>query len=168
MSAATATVVVALLLTQGDGNQAAQATPVGVAGGPTVVEPIGTQDDEVHQIGKMLRCPVCQGMPISESPSQMAQAMMARVREMLAEGRSQQEIYDYFTAKYGEWVLLKPKAQGMNLGLWILPVVALLLGAVFVVRSARRPAPAAPSSRPADDARLEDELIRAIRDEVNQ
>lgn len=174
-----AAALAAFLLAQGEGQPpAAQALEAGKAPqaqppqaaappGPLEVESVETQADEAHQIGLILRCPVCQGMPIAESPSRMAQAMMVRVREMLAEGLSRQEILDYFTAKYGEWVLLEPKAQGMNLGLWILPAVALLIGAVFVVRSARKPGPAEPRSEPTEPE-TEDEFVRAIRDEVNQ
>lgn len=137
--------------------------------GPTVVPVIQTQDDEAHQIGVLLRCPVCQGMPIAESPSQMAQDMMTRVRAMHDEGKSSQEILDYFVDKYGEWVLLKPKAQGMNLGLWILPIVALLFGGAMVVRYAKRPhGPVAAPTPETDGASIDDEYLRAIRDEVDQ
>ena len=109
-----------------------------------VVQPeIETTNSPAFQIGLGLRCPVCQGMPIAESPSQMAQDMMVKVREMVADGKSKAEIYDYFAERYGEWVLLEPKAKGFNLGLWILPVLALLLGGFlvwrFVSKSSRLP-----------------------------
>ena len=83
---------------------------------PTYGPLVATDLDEAHAIGKMLRCPVCQGMPIAESPSQMAQDMMGRVRDMLREGRSRDEILEYFVERYGEWVLLAPKAA--KEGVW--------------------------------------------------
>src|SRR3954470_5152771 len=73
-----------------------------------------TDTDPAFAIGRGLRCPVCQGMPISESPSDMAQAMMKRVREMVAEGQSESDIKAYFVSRYGEWVLLEPTHQGVN------------------------------------------------------
>ena len=69
-------------------------------------------ESEAYQIGLLLRCPVCQGMPIADSPADMAQAMMKKIRTMTKEGRERQEILDYFVSRYGEWVLLKPKQEG--------------------------------------------------------
>lgn len=122
-------------------------------------------DSEAQAIGARLRCPVCQGMPISESPSEMAQAMMTRVREMLAEGRSRDEIVTYFTQRYGDWVLLDPRKTGINWLLWGLPPLVLLAGA-FVVRAYTRRAapPAAPVVTPQSD----DPYLAAVRSEVDQ
>lgn len=124
------------------------------------------QEAEAHAIGQRLRCPVCQGMPISESPSEMAQAMMARVREMQTEGKSRDEIIGYFTQRYGEWVLLDPRKEGVNVFLWALPPVALLAGLFVLRRYTRRDAPktaVAPSSANADDP-----YLAAIRREVDR
>ena len=99
---------------------------------------LATHDPAVEELGRELRCPVCQGMPIGESPSDMAQAMMKRVRELHAEGKSSDEIRDYFVARYGEWVLLKPEAKGFNLLVWVLPPLALLAGFAGVVLYVRR------------------------------
>ncbi len=130
-------------------------------GAPTPPE---AQAQEAFTIGKMLRCPVCQGMPIAESPSPMAQDMMARVRSMLAEGQSREAILGYFVERYGEWVLLEPTAKGINWGLWILPGVALVVGLGFVARTFKRQKPiesaAAPTAANASDT------LKAIRDEV--
>jgi len=134
---------------------------------PTARPMIETQDDQAHQIRKLLRCPVCQGMPISESPSEMAQDMMKRVRTMVAEGKSQPEIINSFVGSYGEWILLRPKARGFNLGLWILPILALCLGALLLGRYVRQRQPAqSQTDVPTAGDRSDDPYIRAIRDEV--
>ena len=83
-------------------------------------------ESEAYQIGLLLRCPVCQGMPIADSPADMAQAMMKKIRTMTNEGRERQEILDYFVSRYGEWVLLKPKQEGLNWIIWIVPPLVLL------------------------------------------
>src|SRR5215475_14915086 len=62
----------------------------------------------VQKLGKELRCAVCQGLSIADSPASMARAQLDKVRELVAQEKSDQEIYDYFIARYGEWVLLKP------------------------------------------------------------
>ncbi len=125
---------------------------------------VETPDSAAHQLGLKLRCPVCQGMPIAESPSEMAQDMMRRVRAMLTEGKSEQEIMDYFVARYGEWVLLAPKPKGANLGLWILPAVALVVGVFLVVVFVRRRVTAPPSAPPAED----DPYLAAVRRELEK
>lgn len=64
--------------------------------------------------------------------------MKAIVREQLAAGRSSDEVKSYFVEKYGEWILLRPKAQGWNVIVYALPVAALLFGAAVIARATRR------------------------------
>ncbi len=120
---------------------------------------------EAHAIGQRLRCPVCQGMPISESPSEMAQAMMGKVREMQAEGKSREQIIDYFTQRYGDWVLLDPRKEGVLIFLWALPPVALLVGLIVLRRYTKRQAPAKATRVAAVAA---DPYLDAVRREVEQ
>ena len=103
-------------------------------------------ESEAYQIGLLLRCPVCQGMPIADSPADMAQAMMKKIRTMTNEGRERQEILDYFVSRYGEWVLLEPKQEGLNWIIWIVPPLVLLLGILWAMNRARR-AQSTPSGR---------------------
>jgi cytochrome c-type biogenesis protein CcmH len=85
-----------------------------------------------REVAATLRCPVCQNLSIQDSPSQLAQDMKRLVRERLARGETPDQVRRYFVSRYGEWVLLKPKAAGVNLSVWLLPVVALLGGAAIV------------------------------------
>ncbi len=83
-------------------------------------------------IGGLLRCPVCQGMPIAESPAPMARDMMGQVRTMVQEKKSDEAIITYFTDRYGDWVRLAPKKEGFTLWVWILPpLMALVALAIF-------------------------------------
>jgi cytochrome c-type biogenesis protein CcmH len=95
-------------------------------------------DDAVRAVASELRCPVCQGESIEDSPAGLAQEMRAVVREQLAAGRTPDEVKAYFAAKYGEWILLRPRARGWNLIVYVLPVAALLAGTAVVVRLTRR------------------------------
>lgn len=92
-------------------------------------------DAETRTISSELRCPVCQGVSIQESPSELAQEMRTLVREQLLAGKSPDEIKAYFVSKYGEWILLEPKPRGMNMIVYALPalVVAAGLGLIAVV-----------------------------------
>ena len=104
-------------------------------------------EQRTQEIASGLRCPVCQGLSIADSPSEMAVNMKAEVRSMVAKGYTREQIETYFVRSYGEFVLLEPKFQGVTALVWILPVAALLLGAFAVWRVLRRWT-ATPQSKP--------------------
>lgn len=108
-------------------------------------------------ISHELRCPVCQGLAIGDSPSIMAANMKAQVRELLERGYTEEQILSYFEKSYGQFVLLKPKFQGVNTLVWILPIAVLAIGFVLVVSKAKKlevaPAPAI-VEEPAEDPYL--------------
>ncbi|HZO19895.1 MAG TPA: cytochrome c-type biogenesis protein [Gemmatimonadaceae bacterium] len=138
MRAAFALLVVAVLaLAVTPFASAAQSTP-----SDTVLEA------RVRAVASELRCPVCQGESIQDSPSALAQEMRTIVREQLAAGKSPDDVKRYFTDKYGEWILLRPRAVGWNVLVYVLPVIALLVGAAVVMRATRRWA-AQPQGAPA-------------------
>ena len=85
-----------------------------------------------------LRCPVCQGNSIQDSPSELAQQMRDLIRDQLRAGKTPDEVRAYFVDKYGEWILLSPKAEGLNLIVYVVPLVAVLVGGLVVWRTVRR------------------------------
>jgi len=89
-------------------------------------------------VAATLRCPVCQGESIQDSPSELAQQMRAVVRERLRAGESPEEIKAYFASRYGEWILLEPKMTGLNIVLYVLPVVLVIGGLILVVALVRK------------------------------
>ena len=97
-----------------------------------------------------LRCPVCQGNSIQDSPSELAQQMRDLIRDQLRAGKTPDEVRAYFVDKYGEWILLAPKAQGLNLIVYLVPFAAILLGGLVVWRTVRKwtHAPATGSDQP--------------------
>ncbi len=130
------------------------------------------EDPRAYEVGLLLRCPVCQGMPIADSPADMAQSMMARIREMSAEGHSKDEIIAYFTERYGDWVLLEPRKEGLNWLVWVMPPVLLLLGVLVALGYGRGPrvqqaTEAQKSSGEPPEPPSEDPYIRALREEVD-
>lgn len=131
---------------------ALDADVVAVLGPPAGVVP-GSDDAVgalVADIGSKLRCPVCQGVAISDSPAGMAVKMRGQVKDLVSKGYSEEQILTYFERSYGEFVRLEPPMKGLNLLVWLLPVVVLLAGAALVVMKARRPTPlAVPASDPA-------------------
>jgi cytochrome c-type biogenesis protein CcmH len=91
-----------------------------------------------HEVSQLLRCPVCQGMAVADSPAVMAVNMKEQVRELLSRGYTEEQILEYFERSYGQFVLLRPRFQGMNSLVWLLPMFALTIGAVLVVMKMRK------------------------------
>jgi cytochrome c-type biogenesis protein CcmH len=95
-------------------------------------------ETHVREISQQLRCPVCQGLSVGDSPSELAHEMRDVVREQLRQGKTRAEVLDYFVQRYGEWILLAPPKRGFNLVVWVLPFILLPVGAVTVYIGARR------------------------------
>jgi cytochrome c-type biogenesis protein CcmH len=120
---------------------------------------------QVHEIALQLRCPVCQGLSVGDSPSELANEMRARVREQLQQGKTPSEVLDYFAQRYGEWILLAPPKRGFNLLIWVLPFVLVPVGVAVILLGARRwvrnvsvGEPARPRPDPVYAERLQREL----------
>ena len=138
--------------------------------GSALLDPL--REARVQALGKQLRCPMCQGLSIADSGSSAARAQMDKVRELVAAGRTDQEIRDYFTSRYGEWALLEPPASGMNLLVWVLPFLLLVGGGLAIARTMRRPAASPATTTPAgkDEERppSDDPYLEAVRAELRR
>lgn len=106
-----------------------------------------TAQDRVLALGTRIKCPVCQGESIAESPSETSTAMLAVVAEKVAGGESDDQIVRYFTDRYGSGILLDPPFRGRTLALWLTPLAALAAGVALILGLRRRrvaaPAPVA-------------------------
>lgn len=109
-----------------------------------------------REISRVLRCPVCQGESIDDSNADISRDLRLYVRERLVAGDSDAQVIDAVTARYGDYVLFQPRAQGGNLVLWLAgPVMALLgLGLAFAYARRRAPAEAAKPLTAEEQARL--------------
>jgi cytochrome c-type biogenesis protein CcmH len=118
-------------------------------------------DARTEEVSALLRCPVCQGLSVADSPATMATNMKARVRELLAEGYDEEQVLAYFERSYGEFVRLEPPRRGINWLVWLAPPAALLGGLVLVRRTMRRAAPpaAATDGVPARDTLPADPVL---------
>lgn len=91
-----------------------------------------------RNLAAQLRCPVCQGLSLQDSPSELSQQMRDVVRAQIELGKSDEEVKAYFVGRYGEWILMEPKARGFNLLIYILPFLGLLAGGAVLVFAVRR------------------------------
>jgi cytochrome c-type biogenesis protein CcmH len=107
-------------------------------------------EDRAQAIGSRIRCPVCQGDSIADSPSESARNMMELVRTRIDEGRTDDQIIAELLSSYTGALLLDPPVGGATLWLWLAPLAALLTGLVMIWRRFHvRPSPKVAAAPPA-------------------
>ena len=100
-----------------------------------------------RQISSELRCLVCQNQSIDISDAELAKDLRVIVRERLTAGDSDAQVLDYVVARYGEFVLLKPRFSAGNAALWGAPLLVVLFGALVLFRQPRTLPQTAPRRR---------------------
>tara|TARA_Y100000766_G_scaffold27721_1_gene19223 strand:- start:176 stop:538 length:363 start_codon:yes stop_codon:yes gene_type:complete len=93
------------------------------------------EQDKRNQITKNLRCLICQGQSVYDSDSEFANSLKILVDKKLNEGLSEDQIYQYFKEKYGEWILYEPELNKNTYILWLLPVFIFLIGGAIIAKS---------------------------------
>lgn len=96
------------------------------------------QEARARALSRELRCMVCQNQSIDDSDAPLARDLRLLVRERIAAGDTDGEVIDFLVARYGEFVLLKPRFEAETLVLWLLPPLVLGIGALLLLRGARR------------------------------
>ncbi|MEC7137096.1 MAG: cytochrome c-type biogenesis protein [Pseudomonadota bacterium] len=91
-----------------------------------------------NKIHKNLRCLVCQGQSISDSNSDFAVTLKLVVKDLISQGKSEEEIYIFLSEKYGDWILFKPKLNVVNFLLWFLPYFVLFSGGFIILYLVRK------------------------------
>ncbi|HVX38204.1 MAG TPA: cytochrome c-type biogenesis protein [Gemmatimonadaceae bacterium] len=137
---------------QSDAQSAAQSAAPPSAAAPLSTAAESTLDANTRAVASQLRCPVCQGLSLQDSPSELAQQMRTLVREQLAEGKSQDEVKQYFVTRYGEWILMAPEKHGFNWVVYFLPFLVLIGGAWVLIVALKRWTAADPSDQKASQS----------------
>jgi cytochrome c-type biogenesis protein CcmH len=88
--------------------------------------------DEINAVAKNLSCPTCTGINVADCPTETCAQWRTKIGEMLAEGKSEQEILDYFAARYGDHVLQVPPKRGFFVWVWALPAAAIIAGLAWL------------------------------------
>jgi len=111
---------------------------------PTQDKPLAdpVQESEARAFMREIRCVVCQSQSIDESDAPLAHDLRQLVRAQVAQGRSDDQIRAFLVARYGQFVLLTPKASLGNAILWVGPALVVLVGAGALLARRRRMAPA--------------------------
>jgi cytochrome c-type biogenesis protein CcmH len=124
-------------------------------------------DARAHEVATQLQCPICNGESVADSPSGLASEMRGVIRQKLSQGESEQQVIQYFEARYGDTILESPPAQGFTLMIWLPPVLMLALGiyVVFVLGREWSAAPAVATMAPEDESpELSDDERRRLRE----
>ncbi|MCB0103870.1 MAG: cytochrome c-type biogenesis protein CcmH [Anaerolineales bacterium] len=129
-------------------------------------------DDEVNAIAKQLFCPVCENTPLDVCPTEACRQWRELIRQMLAEGKTEQEIKDYFVANYGARVLSEPPRTGFNWLVYLVPPVLILAGAFALFNAFKewtKPKSAEAGSGQGEEAGSssdEDDYIQRLEEEL--
>lgn len=126
-------------------------------------------DDEVNRIAKQLYCPVCESTPLDVCPTEACRQWRELIRTQLAEGRSEEEIKQYFVEQYGARVLAEPPNR---LASYLVPGVVILLGVFLLARGFQmwmRPSVVeTDDSSPADEQEPVDPYVARLEEEVKK
>lgn len=87
------------------------------------------------KITKNLRCLICQGQSVYDSDSEFAISIKTLVNKKLEEGFSENQIYDFFKEKYGDWILYDPGLNKNTYILWLLPILIFLIGGAIIAKT---------------------------------
>jgi cytochrome c-type biogenesis protein CcmH len=138
------------------------AAPAAYAVQPDEVMADPAKEARARELSRELRCMVCQNQSIDDSDAPLARDLRLLVRERIAGGDSDNQVIDFLVARYGEFVLLKPRLTPHTLLLWLLPPFALAGGALALWFYSRRrsnnpgsPTDPAPHLTEEEEARLE-------------
>jgi cytochrome c-type biogenesis protein CcmH len=121
------------------------------------------QQESYEILTKELRCLVCQNQTIADSNAELAADLRRQVYEMLEQGKSREEIVQFMTDRYGDFVLYKPAFAGKTTLLWIAPVIFLLMGLITVFFFIRRKNASANLNAQAGSLQIDQDKQKKIR-----
>ena len=105
---------------------------------PDEMLPDPALETRARALSKELRCMVCQNQSIDDSDAPLARDLRLLVREHMRAGETDQQVLDFLIARYGEFVLLRPRFSPHTALLWLTPLGVLVIGALGIAMSARR------------------------------
>ena len=125
-------------------------------------------DDEVNRIAKQLYCPVCESTPLDVCPTEACRQWRDLIRTMLAEGKSEAEIKQYFVEHYGVRVLNEPPNRWIS---YLVPAAAILLGMFILLRGFQmwmKPSTVEAGAAESEAEPVPDEYIAKLEDELKK
>ena len=139
------------------------ASPAAYAVQPDEIMADPVKEARARDLSRELRCMVCQNQSIDDSEAPLARDLRLLVRERIAAGDSDAQVMDFLVARYGEFVLLKPRLAPHTLPLWLLPPLALVGGGVALWLHNRRRSKSAAANDPSEAKLTAEEEARLER-----
>jgi len=96
------------------------------------------QEQQFHELGKLLRCPKCQNQNIADSNAEIAKMLRQKTFEMTKQGKSKDEVVDYMVARFGDFVVYQPPVNMATIFLWLGPILLIVLGLVVLWRNTKK------------------------------
>jgi cytochrome c-type biogenesis protein CcmH len=128
--------------------------PCSLAVQPDEILSDSTLETRARALSKELRCMVCQNQSIDDSDAPLARDLRVLVRERLQAGDTDQQVIDFLIARYGEFVLLRPRFSSRTAVLWLTPLGVLVIGVLGLAMVARRRADSEANLTPQEQARI--------------
>lgn len=131
--------------------------------------PTTPSDDQVNAIAKQLYCPVCENIPLDVCGTQACEQWRELIRLRLSEGWSETQIKSYFVTQYGDRVLATPPPRGLNWLVYVVPPLALLVGALILLQAYRSwKKPATPVMANQSLPKVNDEYLKQVEEEISK
>ena len=102
------------------------------------IHAIANDSSDLYEISNELMCPVCQGQTVAESNSKLAISMRDVIKQKITEGKSKNEILNYFTEIYGDNILATPPVKGLNILLYFVPILFLIISIFYWFKKVKR------------------------------
>ena len=99
---------------------------------PRSIDDTSLNQDVFKDVAADLRCPTCTGISVLDSDAPFSVQIKNEVKQQLSEGKSRSQILEFFTDRYGPWILREPPKEGVHLWAWIVPLGFLLFGPLAV------------------------------------
>ncbi len=115
---------------------------------------------QAQATARELRCPVCQGLSIADSPAPMAVDMRNQVRDLFAQGYTEEQVMQYFERSYGAFVRLRPPLEGISWLVWLAPAIGLVVGGFILRGVLKRRGGKAPAQETSVDSELSPYVLK--------
>ena len=102
------------------------------------IQVTANDSSNLYEISNELMCPVCQGQTVAESNSKLAISMRDVIKQKISEGKNKNEILNYFTGIYGDNILATPPVKGLNILLYLVPILFLVISILYWYKKVKK------------------------------
>ncbi len=124
--------------------------------------------DELNDVAKELRCPTCTGLSVLESTTPFSNQIKDEVAAQISQGKSKDEILKYFVSSYGPWILRAPPMEGVNILVWLFPILLLTVGPLLIYVFVWRKKGGSSTTKEVGEMRTAEEILTEMHNALNE